>query len=382
MKIVIDDKIPFIRGVLEPYAEVIYLPGSVFAHGNISDADALIIRTRTKCNEALLKGTSVKFIATATIGYDHIDTEWCEANGIAWTNAPGCNSGSVRQYIASALATLSSHYGFSFENITLGVVGVGNVGSKVARLGQELGMKVLLNDPPRARIEGPAQFVPLDEIIHMSDIISLHVPLNRTGSDQTFHLFDEAMFTCMRRSTILINSSRGEVVDNAALKNALKIKHLDAVVLDVWENEPDIDTELMSKLNIATPHIAGYSADGKANGTAMSVQALSRFFGLPLTDWKPDDVPEPAQPLHFMLDCYGKASQQCICEAIWHTYSINDDDGRLRVSPGTFEKQRGNYPVRREFEAYTIQLKNEHSGIGEQLVSLGFNLSSEEKKKK
>ena len=374
MKIIIDDKIPFIKGVLEPYAEVVYLPGSMFAHGNVFDADALIIRTRTKCDESLLKGSSVKFIATATIGYDHIDTAWCETNGIAWTNAPGCNSGSVCQYMASVLATLSSHFGFSFEDVTLGVVGVGNVGSKVAQLGWNLGMKVLLNDPPQAREKGFAQFVPLDEILHMSDIITLHVPLNDSGSDKTFHLFDASTFRCMPRRSILINSSRGEVVDNDALKNALKTKTIGASVLDVWENEPDIDPELLPLLNIATPHIAGYSADGKAKGTAMSVQAISRFFGLPLTNWRPDNVPQPLRPLRFELDCNGKSIRRCLCEAIWSAYSINDDDGRLRVSPETFEQQRGNYPIRREPEAFTINLKNSNREIEDRLRALGFNL--------
>ncbi len=374
MKIVIDDKIPFIKGVLEPYAEVVYLPGAVFAHGNINDADALIIRTRTKCNEALLKSTSVKFIATATIGYDHIDTDWCEANGITWTNAPGCNSGSVHQYIASVLATLSAHFGFKFEGMTLGVVGVGNVGSKVARLGEALGMKVLMNDPPRAEKEGPAQFVPLSEILQMSDIITLHVPLNLSSPYRTHHLFDAATFDCLPRRTILINSSRGEVVDNMALKHVLKSRSIGAAVLDVWENEPDIDRDLLPFLNIATPHIAGYSADGKANGTAMSVRALSRFFGLPLTAWQPSGVPEPVQSLRFELDCSGKSLQQCLCEAVWHTYSVNDDDGNLRASPGTFEKQRGDYPIRREPEAFTANVKNGHSGIGEQLQVIGFKV--------
>ena len=373
MKIVIDDKIPFIRGVLEPYAEVVYLPGARFTCGDVADADALITRTRTKCDEALLKDSSVKFIATATIGYDHIDTQWCEANGIAWTNAPGCNSGSVHQYMASVLTTLSTHFGFNFEDKTLGVVGVGNVGSKVARLGEALGMNVLMNDPPRSEKEGPALFVPLDEILHMSDIISLHVPLKCSGSHQTYHLFDKATFDQLPYRTILINSSRGEVVDNAALKTALKNRKIGAAALDVWENEPNIDLELLPLLNIATPHIAGYSADGKANGTAMSVQALSRFFGLPLTDWHPSGLPDPVQPLRFELDCRGKSLQQCLCEAIWHTYAVNDDDGFLRASPATFEKQRGDYPVRREFSAYTVDVKNAIPEIDHQLQALGFH---------
>ncbi len=375
MKVVIDDKIPFIKGVLEPYAEVVYLPGAGFAPENISDADALIIRTRTKCNETLLKGTSVKFIATATIGYDHIDAAWCEANGITWTNVPGCNSGSVRQYLASVLATLSVQFGFAFRDMTLGVVGVGNVGSKVARLGEILGMNVLMNDPPRARKEGPAQFVPLDEIFQMSDIITLHVPLNLSGPDKTFQLFDEALFDCLQRRTVVINSSRGEVVDGNALKNALKRKLIGAAVLDVWENEPNIDRELLSAVNIATPHIAGYSVDGKAGGTAGAIRALSRFFGLPLNDWQPTVTVMPEQPLRFELDCGEKSMGRCLCEAVWHTYSVNDDDGRLRASPETFEKQRGDYPVRREFEAFTIDLKNDRAGVGETLKKLGFTVN-------
>ena len=381
MKVVIDDKIPFIKGVLEPYAEVVYLPGAKITNSDIVDADALIIRTRTKCNEDLLKGSSVKFIAAATIGYDHIDTGWCEANGITWTNAPGCNSGSVHQYMASVLATLSTHFGFRFEDKTLGVVGVGNVGTKVARLGELLGMRVLMNDPPRAEKEGPAQFVPLDEILSMSDIITLHVPLNCSGAHQTYHLFDKITFDHLPYRTIIINSSRGEVVDNMALKTALKNRKIGAAALDVWENEPNIDFELLPLLNIATPHIAGYSADGKANGTAMSVQALSRFFGLPLTGWQPVKIPSPVQPTQFELDCTGKSLQECICEAIWHTYPVNDDDGRLRTSPKSFEKQRGNYPVRREFEAFTVDVKNAIPEIYERLESLGFKINQIKYKK-
>jgi len=377
MKIVIDDKIPFIKGVLEPYAEVVYLPGNKFNRSDLLTADALIIRTRTICNEELLKDTSVKFIATATIGYDHIDTTWCEANGIKWTSAPGCNSGSVKQYMASVLATLSVHFGFNFEEMTLGVIGVGNVGSKVTELGKDLGMKVLMNDPPRAEKEGWGFFEPLDEILSMSDIITLHVPLKYFGSHKTYRLFDKTTLECLRRGTILINSSRGEVVNNLSLKNALKNKQIGAAVLDVWETEPDIDIELLPLLNIATPHIAGYSAEGKANGTTMSVQALSHFFGLPLTNWYPSEIPNPLQPLRFELDCSGKSVQQCLKEAIWHTYPVNDDDGRLRASPSTFEKQRGDYPIRREFEAFTIDVKNEIPGIEKRLVALGFAVKKE-----
>ena len=374
MKIVIDHKIPFIKGVLEPYAEVVYLPGDRITRHDVANADALITRTRTKCDESLLKDSSVKFIATATIGYDHIDTGWCQDNGITWTNAPGCNSGSVHQYMASVLATLSTHFGFVFEEKTLGIVGIGNVGTKIARLGKALGMQILMNDPPRAEKEGPALFVPLDEILNMSDIITLHVPLKCSGPHQTHHLFDRETIGQLLYRTILINSSRGEVVDNTALKTALKNRKIGAAALDVWENEPHIDLELLPLLNIATPHIAGYSADGKANGTAMSVQALSRFFGLPLTGWYPSELPCPAQPLRFELDCRGKSLQQCICEAIWQSYAVNDDDGFLRDSPATFEKQRGDYPVRREFSAFTVAVKNAIPDIEDRLQTIGFSV--------
>ena len=274
MKVVCDSAIPFLKGALEPYCQVVYAPGSEISREMVMDADALVIRTRTRCNAALLEGTKVRFIATATIGYDHIDTQWCESHGIKWTNAPGCNSWSVQQYIGSLLVTMSRTLGFSFREKTIGVVGVGNVGSKVARLAVLLGFRVLLCDPPRARKEGSGQFVSLDEIISRSDIITLHVPLIRDGEDATFHMFDESRLASMNQNQILINSSRGEVVDDAALKNALTQKKILAASLDVWENEPQIDPELLSLLFTGTPHIAGYSVDGKATGTTMSVQAL------------------------------------------------------------------------------------------------------------
>ena len=247
MKIVIDNKIPFIKGALEPFAEVVYLAGKDTTPEVVKDADALITRTRTICNEALLKGSAVKAIATATIGFDHIDTAWCEANGIAWSNAPGCNSWSVKQYIGSVLAVLAQKHGLDLSTLTLGVVGVGNVGSKVAEVGRAYGMKVLLNDPPRQRKEGPEGFVSLDELTAKSDIITVHVPLTKDGEDATWHLFDDKRLAGLRKDQILINSSRGPVVDNKALKATLKAGALKAAVLDVWEGEPDIDLELFFK---------------------------------------------------------------------------------------------------------------------------------------
>lgn len=374
MKIVCDNKIPFLRGVLEPYAQVEYLPGKETTAEVVRDADALITRTRTICNESLLKGSSVKVIATATIGFDHIDTVWCEAHDIIWRNAPGCNSWSVKQYISSVLVRLAGMRSLDLEGMTLGVVGVGNVGSKVARAASALGMKVLLNDPPRERREGHPGFVSLDEIIEKSDIITLHVPLSRDGEDATWHLFDAERMGRMKSSQILINSSRGPVVDNAALKQALKSHRIAGGVLDVWEGEPDLDPEFVSLLDITTPHIAGYSADGKANGTAASVRTVSEVLGLPLKDWFPSDIPAPSMPLEFSLDASGKSRQELLSEAILNTYDVLEDSGRLRADLGSFEKLRGDYPVRREPSAFTLSLIGGDAGTVFALEELGFKV--------
>ena len=374
MKIVCDNKIPFLRGVLEPWAEVVYLPGREATPEVVRDADAVITRTRTKCDAALLAGSSVKVIATATIGYDHIDTAWCEGHGIVWRNAPGCNSWSVKQYIATVLCTLARRHGLELAGMTLGVVGVGNVGSKVAEVAALLGMRVLLCDPPRARREGGAAFVSLDEIIAGSDIVTLHVPLSREGEDATWHLFDVARLASLRPDQFLINSSRGPVVDNAALKAALQEKRLRGAVLDVWEGEPEPDRALMDLLDVATPHIAGYSADGKANGTTASVRTVAEVLGLPLSDWRPAAIPAPPQPLDFTLDAAGKRRQEVLAEALLHTYDPLADDRALRAHPECFEQLRGDYPVRREPTAFTLRLQGGTPELAETLSAIGFNV--------
>ncbi len=362
MKVICDSDIPFLKGALEPHCEVVYARGSEISRDMVKDADALVIRTRTKCDANLLEGSKVRFIATATIGYDHIDTRWCESHGITWTNAPGCNSWSVQQYIGSLLVTLSRQLGFSFREKTLGVVGVGNVGSKVARLAALLGFRVLLCDPPRARREGSGPFVSIDEIIGRSDIITLHVPLIRDREDTTFHMFDSTRLSAMNPEQILINSSRGEVVDGDALKAALSGKKIRAAALDVWENEPRIDSGLLSLLFTGTPHIAGYSVDGKATGTTMSVQALGKFFDLPCRDWEVTQVPQSLQPSEFSIDTIGKSPQEVLADAILHTYDIKADDAALRADIASFEKQRSNYPVRREFPAFSVKVLNDDTG--------------------
>ena len=379
MKVVCDSHIPFLKGALEPYCDVAYAQGQDIGPDLVRDADALIVRTRTRCDSNLLAGSKVRFIATATIGYDHIDTAWCEANGIRWTNAPGCNSWSVQQYVGSLLVTLSRHMLFSFKDKTIGIVGVGNVGSKVARLAALLGFRVLLCDPPRARREATNAFVTLDEIINRCDIISLHVPLIRNGEDATYHLFDRNRLSSLSRNQILINTSRGEVVDNAALKEVLKKKAICTAALDVWENEPLIDRDLMNLLFIGTPHIAGYSIDGKATGTTMCIQALGKFFDLPCRDWEVSEVPESIRPSEFSIDATGKTPQEVLADAILYTYNVRDDDTALMSDISSFEKLRSDYPVRREFPAYSVKLLNDDSGRSTVFLrEAGFNIINEQ----
>ncbi|MDD2283992.1 MAG: 4-phosphoerythronate dehydrogenase PdxB [Paludibacter sp.] len=373
MKIIIDDKIPYIKGAFENVAEVIYLPGSKTTPEVVRDADAIITRTRTICNEQLLAGSTVKFIATATIGYDHIDTDYCDRAGIKWTNAPGCNSGSVEQYITSVLMVLAETKNISLSNLCIGIVGVGNVGSKVARVCELLGMKVLLNDPPRERLEGLDKFVSLDQIKQRADIITLHVPLNMKGDDATYHLADEFFFKSLRKRPVIINSCRGEVIHTEAVKKALIDGDIASFVCDCWENEPDIDLELLEMTSLATPHIAGYSKDGKATGTLMSVKAVNNFFQLGLDYWRPEGVEMPLQSL-IKIDGAGFNEQQIIAKAVLHTYNIRNDDAIFRNNPDDFEKQRGDYPARREFPAFTIEAKSVSPETIEKLKKMGFDV--------
>ena len=373
MKIVIDEKIPFIRGVFEPWAEVVYSPGRAIDAAMVADAEALIVRTRTKCDSRLLKGSRVRVIASATIGFDHLDTAWLETAGIRWVNAPGCNSGSVMQYITCVLFFLAAKHSIDLRPLTLGVVGVGNVGSKVVRAARSIGMKVLQNDPPRQRREGGDEFLPLERVISESDILTLHVPLTNEGEDRTRHLVSSASLARMRKNCIVINSSRGEVVDNAALREALSAKILSGAVLDVWEGEPETDRRLVDLTDIATPHIAGYSVDGKANATVNSVREVASVLGIPLAGWTPASLPQPAEPL---IDLTGQGDDETALElvarAVRHTYPVDEDDRLFRGDPGKFEYLRDNYRIRREFSSYLV--KTGAPEAGQILAALGFKI--------
>lgn len=369
--LVIDSHIPFLKGVLEPYAQIYYTDNGEISHEFAMKADGLIIRTRTICNEALLKGTPVKFIATGTIGFDHIDTAYCEATGIQWRHAPGCNAASVRQYMAAALVSFAKSRGFNLKNKTIGIVGVGNVGSKIVQLALALGMRPLLNDPPRERMEGSSGFVSLEEILEKADIISLHVPLNFEGPDKTYHLVDKEFFRKLLINPLLINTSRGAVTDTPAVIRAIKKGEISGHIADVWENEPEPDRRLLKLTDLATPHIAGYSAEGKANGTAACVRTASRYFGFGLDDWYPQELPQPAQPV-IKINTNNKSEDQIISEAILATYDILQDDRAFRTDPSSFEPLRNTYPVRREFPAYTVALSQSTAELVNKLKAIGF----------
>lgn len=344
MKVIVDNKIPFIKEAIGKIAdEVIYVPGKDFTPALVKDADALIIRTRTQCNRELLQGSRVRFIATATIGFDHIDTEYCHEAGITWTNAPGCNSASVAQYLQSTLLLINLLKGKNLSEMTIGIVGVGNVGIKVAKVARELGMRVLLNDLPREEKEGSTDFCSLQLLAEECDVITFHVPLYKEGKYKTFHLADEAFFRSLKRSPIIINTSRGEVIETAALLKALQTGLISDAVIDVWENEPNINLSLLYKVFIGTPHIAGYSADGKANATRMSLDSLCRYFNIQ-ADYH-IDPPKPENPIII-------ASTPT--EAYLKMYDPRQDCEALRTHPELFEKLRGDYPLRREKTAFSV----------------------------
>ena len=344
MKVIVDDKIPFIKEAIEKIAdEVVYAPGKDFTPSLVKDADALIIRTRTRCNRELLEGSKVKFIATATIGFDHIDAEYCREAGITWTNAPGCNSASVAQYLQSSLILLQTLKGINLPEVTIGIIGVGNVGSKVAKVAQELGMHVLLNDLPREDKEGKQGFSSLQTLAEECDILTFHVPLYREGKYKTCHLADDAFFQSLKRKPVIINTSRGEIIETGALLNALDTGLVSDAIIDVWENEPAINLTLLDKVFLGTPHIAGYSADGKANATRMSLDALCRYFNVQ-ADYQ-IIPPAPSQP---------RITADTLSAAYLQMYDPRQDSNALKTHPELFEKLRGDYPLRREKEAYTI----------------------------
>ncbi len=343
MKILIDQFVPYMAEALAPYAEVVSVDGRTLSPESVADADALVVRTRTRCNKALLDGAhALKFVGTATIGYDHIDQPYLASRGVKFTSAAGCNARGVLQWVAAALAHLAEVQGWKPEDKTLGVVGVGHVGSLVAEYGKMWGFRVLCSDPPREEAEGLSEkdgFVPLETLLAESDIVTLHTPLVREGNHPTLRLADEQFLSQMRDGATLINASRGEVADTEAL-----VAHSERLTLciDVWEGEPDkISRELLEVAEIATPHIAGYSAQGKANASAIVLRALAERLGIEdLTEWYPEGVtPSNPQPIGW----------QQMCARIDSHCHLMDETARMKQNPHDLEDRRNTYPLREEF---------------------------------
>ncbi len=328
--IVADSAIPFLRGVLEPWAEVRCLPGSAITPEEVRHADALIVRTRTRCDERLLAGSAVRLVATATIGFDHIDTAWCAARGIRVATAAGCNARGVLQWIAALLVHLSRTQGWNPGDKTLGIVGVGHVGSLVQQYAEAWGFRVLCCDPPREAREHLG-FLPLETVAREADLLTFHVPLDAS----TRHMAGTALLRTLKPGATLINSSRGEVVDTQAL-----LASGTECALDVWEHEPHIDPALLRRASIATPHIAGYSEQGKATATALAVRAVAKTFGLPLGTWYPPEAaPSAPRPIAWSE----------LCATIGGAFDIEAESRRLKRSPADFERMRDGYAFRREY---------------------------------
>ena len=331
MKIVIDSGIPFIKGVFEPYAEVVYAKGEAISPDMVADADALVVRTRTRCNATLLEGSNIRLVVTATIGTDHIDLDYCHSRGIAVENAAGCNARGVLQWVAAALAHITAERNAHPEQITLGIVGVGNVGSIVLEYAKAWGFRTICCDPPREEREHLG-FSPIDEVFAKADVVTLHTPL----APDTLHLVgDKLLEPWHGTDKILINASRGEVVDTEALLRS----GVDCAI-DVWELEPNINRTLLERAFITTPHIAGYSLQGKANATSMAVAAIARHFALPLEGWYPSEV-TPSTPKSISWDE--------LCSSIGARYDIAAESLTLKQNPEQFEQLRNSYNYREEY---------------------------------
>ena len=375
MKIVVDENIPYGKEAFAQLGEVQTLPGRAISTDDLMDAQALMVRSITKVNADLLEGTPVQFVATATIGEDHIDKTYLAEKGIGFSSAPGCNANSVGEYIAAALLHFAEKHGIDLTQSSLGIVGVGNVGKKVLAKAQALGMRCVLNDPPLAQATGHEAYRPLEEAL-ACDFVTTHVPLTKDGDHPTWHLADASFFDAMGDQAIYLNTSRGAVADNQALKAALKDGKLRDCLLDVWEGEPEPDMELAALVEIASPHIAGYSFDGKVNGTQQIYDAACRHFGLD-TPWDPAPLLPTASCPAYTIQHPG---HQGIHEAIRAVYEIMDDDRDFRglndcpaEEHGTFFDQlRKNYPRRREFQNTTITLAEAAQELAPAIDALGF----------
>lgn len=377
MNLVVDENIVQGKEAFEKFGDVTFLGGRKISNKNLTEADALIVRSITKVNEELLKNTKVKFVGTATIGTDHIDLEYLKNNNISFSSAAGCNSYSVAEYIFSAITKIAGQNNFNLSDKSIGVIGYGNIGTKVVKIANSIGMKVVINDPPKERDTKEKIFSPLEDALKC-DIITFHVPLNIEGIDKTVHLLDERNIGLIKENTILINSSRGPVVDNKVLKKRLKKNNNIFTVLDVWEEEPQIDTELLDLVSIATPHIAGYSFEGKVTGTKMVYDALCKNINI-----KPDWSPRRDIVLNNTVEIKNNDYVLKVLEKLFSkSYSVMDDDKLMRniknISeadiPEYFDGLRKSYRIRRELNNFEVLLHGKNNFLENLFTTLRVKL--------
>ncbi len=376
--IVADQNIPFVAEMYAGVAELRTADGHSITPHLVRDADILLVRSVTPVTRELLEGCRVRFVGTATIGHDHVDRAFLDTHGITFVSAPGSNAESVAQYVTAALLEASYRLGWTLAGKTIGVIGVGNVGRRVVQKAGALGLKVLKNDPPVQRETGDASYVTLDEAL-TGDIVTCHVPLTRTGQDATHHLINAERMLRMRPGALLMNTSRGAVVDGAAIKANIRSGRLSAV-LDVWEGEPKIESELLDETLIGTPHIAGYSTEGKTNGSIMLYVAVCRHLGLPATWSVEGKLPVPD---HATITPEGNDEASRLLSVVRKAYPILRDDARLRemltLDPDRraehFKRLRSHYPVRREFNAVGVRGAGIDTRLTSTLRALGFAIT-------
>ncbi|CDL82494.1 Erythronate-4-phosphate dehydrogenase [Xenorhabdus szentirmaii DSM 16338] len=375
VKILVDENMPYAEELFQQLGEVQAIPGRPVPEGVLAHADAFMVRSVTKVNEPLLQGSSVKFVGTATAGMDHVDQKWLAQAGIGFSAAPGCNAIAVVEYVLSALMLLAEQDQFQLKDKTVGIIGVGNVGGRLAERLAALGVKTLLCDPPRSDRGDEGEFWPLEKLVKEADILTFHTPLNQSGPYRTYHLADAGLLSALPDNRILINASRGEVVDNQALLSILQNgkesgKKL-RVVLDVWEPEPNLSLPLLDLVDIGTPHIAGYTLEGKARGTTQVFEAYCEFLGQPRKTALSELLPTPD---FSQIVLHGEVTQSILKRLMHLVYDVRRDDAPLRQvagQEGAFDRLRKEYPERREWSSLTIYCDSEKSA---QLLSqIGFN---------
>jgi erythronate-4-phosphate dehydrogenase len=380
MQLVIDENIAFAEEAFSLFGDVLLMSGRQITNDILSNADALIVRSISNVDENLLQNTNIKFVGTATIGTDHIDTNYLNKNNIAFADAKGCNADSVAEYVFTALFKIAIDNKLTLKNKSIGIIGVGNVGSRVERYAEALSLKVYKNDPPKERACEGDNYVSLEEALQ-ANIISLHVPLNKTGIDKTLHLLDKKKLNKIKNNTIIINTSRGAVVDNEALLDTIDNRNF-KVILDVWEGEPLINTDLLQKVIIGSAHVAGYSMEGKANGTKNIYDALCRFTNQQ-NDWEPK-LPTVENNI---IDVSSTISLEEKLHFIFkQIFNIDTDDSEMREMIemdndsrfAYFDKLRKEYPLRREFNNYTVIIEPADNRLGEILRKFRFKIEAKD----